>query len=194
MDNRDQIIARESAMRESGVACEAEAKVSRRGPVVVGILFLTVAIYAMTQMFSWSAGYVPSAYQSQNLDPGKAITLDTCDRAEDRIGNIVRRLFGPSTAIAQDSGMTLPDLTNAQCVGEQRVDKLSDIPGAETIMRGYLLNGQQIITYSFDNGRIYGFATNNDGTLSAFWDRTGDGVFEQTGEKFAINTRSYGIQ
>ncbi len=64
----------------------------------------------------------------------------------------------------------LPDLTGITPFAQKQVNKLKEINGEETTIKGYKVDNKQIITYSFSDGQIYAFAIKEKDKKSFFCD------------------------
>jgi hypothetical protein len=122
------------------------------------------------------------------------------------LGMLVQSMM-PSNAIGQESkdgqfynkrtgqyevARPLPDVSACKYLGEKKVT--DNLPGYETTIKGYSCNENRVITYSFPNGKIYGFGIENSKTGEKRWfnDYENDGNFEQEGKQSIINYSSYG--
>ena len=86
-------------------------------------------------------------------------------------------------------------LKRIKYLGTRTVDKFSELPGKDTILKGYRLGNKTITTYEFKkNNRIYAFATKENGKFRWYPDRTNDGYFEAEEEKADIQLEKYGFR
>lgn len=89
----------------------------------------------------------------------------------------------------------LPDLNATQPKGDKPpADLLPAIAGPETTVRGWQRHNIAILTFALPNGRVYAFSARrlDTGESQTWFDKDGDGVFEQTGPRGAVDERAYG--
>ncbi|AGW14918.1 hypothetical protein [Megalodesulfovibrio gigas] len=90
---------------------------------------------------------------------------------------------------------TLPDLNRATKVGQQPAqDFLPTVPGPETTITAYQVENVGILVFSLPNGKIYAFTLRkvDTGEERSFFDKEGDGIFEQQGDTGDVDEKAYG--
>lgn len=92
-------------------------------------------------------------------------------------------------------GYAVPDLSGAKYLGKKIVDKINEITGKETIIKGYKKNGKQFLIYSLRNGTIYAYGINVKNKVKRYviYDNDNDGIFESKGKSFLISKSKYGL-
>jgi hypothetical protein len=98
----------------------------------------------------------------------------------------------PVAEAQAEEGMRLPDLSGAKYLGEKHKDRINEISGKDTILRGYRLGNITVTTYELHNGKVYGFLVSENGSKQWYWDNNNDGIFEQKSKTFKIDLEKYG--
>jgi hypothetical protein len=87
----------------------------------------------------------------------------------------------------------LPDTLICDYLGKNEpVDKIKNIPGAETTTYGYQCGETQVVFYALPDKTVYGFSLKTKDFYKWFWDYDNDGNFEQEGKNGVICSEFYG--
>jgi len=83
------------------------------------------------------------------------------------------------------NGWPIPNISNAKFLGQKQKDIISEIPGKETLLKGYKSpDGTYFNTLEY-NGRIYGFYVDTNGKMPMEYmlmDMEGNGNFDRKAE------------
>lgn len=97
--------------------------------------------------------------------------------------------------IGDSSAPRLPDLTTASRRGDQpNQDILPTVEGGETTVSAYQIRNIGILVFTLPNERAYAFTLRNLETKEeqTYFDKEGDGVFEQQGDSGDVDESAYG--
>lgn len=100
-----------------------------------------------------------------------------------------------SALLGNPAQPTLPDLSSATKVGVQPdQDFLPTVPGPETTVTAYQLGNVGILVFSLPNGKVYAFTLRkvDTGEERSYYDKEGDGIFEQQGDTGDVDEKAYG--